>query len=803
MATGSDNPNMTSFNGDLQVMSRPNVVDAQTAVDDESNRVLVNGAQRSELRGPVSSGPLDLDGETTLNRGMSGVDDLAQPMRVTTRPTAPNEGDQMTRPREEVVRGFLLGPDGEALTSSEIPAPPVTPRPKRMSSSFLGGMAKAVQSLPAAVEGLMRPPVLGAGSQGTRTAEAEGYASAQSISPDGAQGPSSQSASVSQSASASRLLDERTLRRLNEMPQAAPHLYPPDPPSSGPRLPSTTSSDIQNEVRRQLQEFMLQRDEETRALRTQVEMLVSENQMLQRDRAELLSREVGTRSENQGFFPGFGWIGRGFGNLMSGFASPKPPAPPRALDSRPAPPPASLIGPGLGHGCKETRNSGNTYTSEHHPEEGSSGFPVTAPPRNSSISVPEATPSYPVQPRALDFCPASDSKDAAPTASGSAPTSASPQDPMSVVLTGMAQLQGVIADLASSPKASNRPEVIKPGVAALQELPPAGPEACLAFSDWLHSTKPALADVSDSSEELWELILSEAKSWYARHLRLDAIARLTDKPIPSATVLQPKWARVSRRIESMILTAAPPAVRDEISSARVSGLLPVMCRLYTIYAPGGLTEREIGLRQILEPSQGTSVRDTIEILRRWKRWGARMVELGGTLPDSALQLKALERISRGTLQAHPEVSFRISLTRAALQIDTCPDDTKVGQLHAQILAELESLGHRSSKEERSKEGSSPAHPKIKGVESGDNAAKSPLNPKTKPSAKHQGNLRGSTSTEASSSGGIPCTFFVSEKGCKKGADCTFVHNWQAIPANERSQRCRACGAKGHRASDCK
>ena len=176
----------------------------------------------------------------------------------------------------------------------------------------------------------------------------------------------------------------------------------------------------------------------------------------------------------------------------------------------------------------------------------------------------------------------------------------------------------------------------------------------------------------------------------------------------------------------MILTAAPPGVRDEISSARVSGLLQVVCRLYVIYSPGGLSEREIGLRHIQEPCQGTSVKDTIEILRRWKRWCSRMVELGGALPDSSLQLKALEKITKLTLQAHPEVSFRISLTRASLQIDTCPDMGKVEQLHAQFLAELEALGHRLPKEDKPKDSRPVPNPKIKGVDAGDSSRLRPL-----------------------------------------------------------------------------
>ena len=177
-----------------------------------------------------------------------------------------------------------------------------------------------------------------------------------------------------------------------------------------------------------------------------------------------------------------------------------------------------------------------------------------------------------------------------------------------------------------------------------------------------------------------------------------------------------------------------------------------------------------------------------------------MVELGGTLPDSALQLKALERMTKTTLQQHPEVSFRVSLTRAALQVDTCPDDTKIGQLHAQILAELEALGHRGSREDKNKDSAPPAAPKIKGVEQGDTP---PKNPKTKPASKVPATPKGPGNHEIPSGTGIPCTFYTGTSGCKKGADCTFVHNWMAIPPSERPHRCRTCGAKGHRSTECK
>ncbi|CAE7852764.1 GIP, partial [Symbiodinium necroappetens] len=99
-------------------------------------------------------------------------------------------------------------------------------------------------------------------------------------------------------------------------------------------------------------------------------------------------------------------------------------------------------------------------------------------------------------------------------------------DVMNVVLKGMAQLQDVVTELSASPKQGERPEAIKPGVTNLPELPLPGPESCLLFSDWIHNSRPPLSDVSDTSEELWEGILSEAGVWYSNYLKLDPLSRL-------------------------------------------------------------------------------------------------------------------------------------------------------------------------------------------------------------------------------------------------------------------------------------
>ena len=157
------------------------------------------------------------------------------------------------------------------------------------------------------------------------------------------------------------LLDAPTLLRLQQMAQRAPLLYPTDSleyagqPAGmsdqvpmAPRTPpppSTTSSELQAEVRRQLSELMAARDEESRRLRAQVEALSMENHSL-RIQAELEAQHSMQPSRQAFGFPGLGWFGRGLGSLMghtrqeqaldSGTHSGPRPPPPPPLASTPA-----------------------------------------------------------------------------------------------------------------------------------------------------------------------------------------------------------------------------------------------------------------------------------------------------------------------------------------------------------------------------------------------------------------------------------------------------------------------------------
>ena len=546
------------------------------------------------------------------------------------------------------------------------------------------------------------------------------------------------------------------------------------------------SSDIQLEVRRQLNEVMSLHEEESRRLRAQVEALVAENYELRMSGLnDVQGRQPTSRPwlVTSGGFPGLGWLGRGLGSIIGG-SPPPPPTQPldlrgtQALDLSPIPPPPPP---------PVTVAEQGSVKPSIPPE--SSMMPVrpvvpknqgSVPPKHAHTLVPMHSEELSHEPANVlgtaqdqqpgaDDCqrgnpPVSLGVGLGPKTSGAPGSEDSQIDPMNVVLTGMAQLQGLVTELATTAKGPGKPELVKPGSVALPELPLPGPEGCLMFADWLHDSKPALADISDTSEVLWQTVLDECDRWYKGYLRLGPMDRLVSRPTPPSSLQDPKWSRVSRRIESMIISAAPTVVRQELSAARISGLLNVVARLFCIYGPGGLAERELGLKQIQEPPVASTIQEVIDGLRKWRRWCHRMAELGGALPDSAIRVRALTKITKQVLPIHPEISFRINLVRAELQVDLTPTDDKVDKLHGQLLSEFEAINNRKEREqERERANTSVPPAKIKGVETAEVIPQTPKHPKTPNKAAPKPPnppAKSGAGGEGASSGRLPCSFYV-------------------------------------------
>eukprot|EP00439_Symbiodinium_sp_Y106_P012350 s3536_g1.t2 len=362
-------------------------------------------------------------------------------------------------------------------------------------------------------------------------------------------------------------------------------------------------------------------------------------------------------------------------------------------------------------------------------------------------------------------------------------------------------LQKLVAALASQGKVDGGPETVKPGVASLPKMPAPSGTSALTFSDWLHTIGPAMADISDSSEQLWLLLKQEVDAWYHSYLATDPLSRLSLRTDPSLTLMSPKWNRTRTRMESMVMDASPDEVKEEISAARIAGIFPVMCRLYVIFGPGSLQEREEGLVHLTNPRAARTPKEAVAELRSWRRWCNRFVSLGGTLPDPSILLKALSAITAKPLQDFPEVQFRISLTRASLQVDVLPTSAKVDQLHRHLLSEMEVISRLKPGEgckvqmvDPMSSSSPPALPKP--------PKSNPPKAKPKAEAKAVATPKAGAVVEESTSPEDCRAFLRGGQGCKYGGKCHRPHNWMSIPKDKRANLCINCGGEGHRAEAC-
>ena len=793
--------------GDQQVMSRPSTTANVEQGIPATSTPIVNGvASNIPLR-------LDMDGEVTGPvevpelRGGKGVGASAavpvgmtasrQPDPVISRTPSSTRDFLQTHVEQSEGTNLAEFPSSSGLTTRQPPQGPEAPptveqRPSRNGDSVeYASVASTVTR-----REQQRMPIEDSGPQGTP------------------------------------LFDLQAIEQLQRLHASAPQLLGASPMVGNPRPPSTSSSDIQAEVRRQLGEMVAGYEEEARRLRSQVEALVVENHELRVHRQsdeDVQGRSLNPRQwlGNQSGFPSFGWLGRGLGSIIGGAT----PAAPRTLDLGPGPPSVGPPQPTLRpitswiypHPTEAVpppppQTQAQAAQVVTHDVQQAYSRPSSVPPVVSLGESPGAR--VVVESDLSQACVGAECEGVDVSSAFEIPPPP-PQghaerlrgdddmksDPMNVVLKGMAQLQDLVSEMSASPKQGEKPETVKPGVTSLPDLPSPGAESCLLFSDWIHNSKPSLSDISDTSEELWDGVLKEASTWYARYLTLDPLSRLVSQPEPSEFLSRTKWSRVSRRIETMILAALPATVRQEVSASRVSGLLPLVCKLYVIYAPGGITERELGLRHIQEPPACAGVLETIEGLRKWKRWCLRMTELGGTLPDPALQVRALTKLTRNTLQAYPDISFRVNLVRHTLQVDVNPDSEKVTKLHAQLLSELEMIGHRGpppKDNDKSTGATQPPVPaKVKGVDAQDSSSAAPKAPRVPKPPPKAPNPPKAPTPDTSPTGKTLCTFYLSPSGCKKGSDCNFEHSWSSIPFEERKGRCKTCGAKGHKSQECK
>ena len=346
------------------------------------------------------------------------------------------------------------------------------------------------------------------------------------------------------------------------------------------------------------------------------------------------------------------------------------------------------------------------------------------------------------------------------------------EEPLQLLVQGMRQLQQ-----AYSGKTDARDSELK-GTVEVPEMPETGPEASVAFADWLYETEQAVGSLSDRASTWFSACLEVARQAYAEYTMASPLNRLAMQPVIPEALKDGKWARLERRVMTLLLGSMRKPAKEDAITHRIVDVPSLLFRLRILYQPGGASERAAVLKHLEGKSVGEDVHECVAALRKWRRYLERAEAMHVSVPDASILLRALETIVWRVLAAYPEVKFRVDLTKNELQLQGRPTLDAVLRFHTHILAELQMIAPVPS---------SATSATLKAIGNGQSGGTGETaSPTSSPTKKGSSKL--------------PCKFFSSKTGCVKGAACKFEHAFES--KEDRKARCWECGSQGHRKNEC-
>ena len=351
---------------------------------------------------------------------------------------------------------------------------------------------------------------------------------------------------------------------------------------------------------------------------------------------------------------------------------------------------------------------------------------------------------------------------------------------MALMMESMQEMQKKMLEPREEAGIVRGVEVVRTGVMELPALQQCNPaQGPLQLGDWLLMIEPVAADVSTTSQEWWGEMTKAVETWYRQHMSMNPLDRISHEVKPPPQLVQDRWQRLERRMSTMLLQAVPEGVRDELVAGRKVGVFSILTHLFLTYCPGGVMEKQMLLRNLEEPPEVSQLVEAPAALRKWLRWKTRTVEIGAVVPDAALLLKGLNKMTRKVLESHKDLQFRIQLARSSLGVDASPTELTVSRFATHLLAELDQV---ALTEKRSGGAPKVEGPKLKSLET-----------EKQDKGKGKGQERG----QEEGQGRPRCKFYMSDGGCKKGKLCGFSHDFK-----DEKKRCWTCGAVDHFSPNC-
>ena len=304
---------------------------------------------------------------------------------------------------------------------------------------------------------------------------------------------------------------------------------------------------------------------------------------------------------------------------------------------------------------------------------------------------------------------------------------------------------------------------------------PGSEQSALQFGDWITVVTPMIGDVAGSARGWWSEILREASNLYDRWLTSTPLERIRLRPLE----IQRSEAhlRLEQRVVPMLLKCIPELIKQDLIASRTMTVTGIMYRLWTIFQPGGSSERVSILKQLTEPKVATGAPDLLGGLRRWRRLMSRSLELNLALPDPVILGGVLHRFADalGRLGG-TQLAYRVASVRQELGVDIRPMAPSIEQYAEYLQSEAEELSL------------------------GIGLKATTVGAQGTTSLKAMAGLDVPTSTTSAPTGTAsksPCKFWKTTEGCKRGAQCTFLHE-----TSHMKGRCFNCGSSAHLRRDC-
>ena len=385
-----------------------------------------------------------------------------------------------------------------------------------------------------------------------------------------------------------------------------------------------------------------------------------------------------------------------------------------------------------------------------------------------------------------------------------APTTTPPSAPKIGTSPGLSSTPGGTpvppGPAPTSPRGAHSPVPVKPEEPSrhITELPSlAEPkqrsQGAVLAGDWLAAVAPLMRQLSSGAQTWWAQNVKEAEEQYERWLQATPQQRLQVKASALVKSFETgKFCLVEQRGVQLLLKAVPEAFRTDLIATRTLAVNAIIFAILCRWQPGGKLERAQVLDFLVRLEAASSVEDTVEGIRKWRRMVLRAAELGAVLPDSSLLLKGLDTLTQPCLSEHHVVAFRVAAYRNDTGVDFAPTQDKVSELAEYLLAEYESLSIQEDPKQQA-----PKRQRAAAAKS--TAAKAEAKPGSDGQASAPPGVPAKAASAATPADKKICRFWGTSLGCKKAASCPDHHDRTLLKG---ARRCWACSSDQHLKPDC-